>query len=234
LWTLRNSAYKNTTHNNINHKHKTHTANTQNTTTQNTNNNMKIGILSVQGDVYENISAFQRAFKDLGIEGAAVGVKTKEDFTGLDGLVIPGGESTTISKLIRINEIEDEIINLHKKNKKIWGICAGLILISKEGDSQTQKTNQSLLKLIDIKVDRNAFGRQKESFSADLDIKGIGSFKGVFIRAPAIREVGPGVEILSTYKDRIVAAKQDNVLVTAFHPELTDDSIVHKYFIEQL
>jgi len=184
---------------------------------------MKIGVLALQGAVTEHIRALEQA----GAEGIAV--KKVEQLSGLDGLIIPGGESTTIGKLMRTYGFMEALRDFSAQSKPIFGTCAGLIVLAKEIAGQTD----AHLQLMDIKVARNAFGRQRESFETDLPIKGIeGDVRAVFIRAPLIESVGPEVDILSVYQDRIVAARQGHLLVTSFHPELTDDSRMHRYFVE--
>ena len=144
----------------------------------------------------------------------------------LDGLIIPGGESTTIGRLMVEYGFIDAIQNFSARGKPIFGTCAGLILVANEVVGQS-----SHLKLMDMTVSRNAFGRQRESFEVDLDVQGIADkVRAVFIRAPLITEVGPQVEVLSVYKDQIVAARQGHLLVCSFHPELTDDYSMHMYF----
>jgi len=150
-----------------------------------------------------------------------------------DGVIIPGGESTTISRLIFRDNIADEILQIAAQGKPVMGTCAGLILLAKHGDEQVEKTDTKLLNLMDIWVKRNAFGRQRESFQVTLNFKGVGEFDAVFIRAPAITKVDESkVDVLATFEDYIVAARQDNILGLAFHPELTDDTRIHEYFIK--
>ncbi|MDO8578636.1 MAG: pyridoxal 5'-phosphate synthase glutaminase subunit PdxT [Dehalococcoidales bacterium] len=186
---------------------------------------MKIGVLASQGAFAEHITIL----KELGAE--AVPVRLPKELEGIDGLIIPGGESTTISKLMLAYKLSDEIRSLAKKGIPIWGTCAGMILIAKE---ITDGTKVETLGLMDIRVKRNAFGRQTESFEAKLTIPALGkkSFPGVFIRAPLIEQVKSG-EILARLKDgTIVAAREGKLLVSAFHPELTDDPRFHQYFLD--
>ncbi|MEB3103731.1 pyridoxal 5'-phosphate synthase glutaminase subunit PdxT [Ferviditalea candida] len=184
---------------------------------------MNIGVLALQGAVAEHIRMLNKA----GAQGTAI--KRVEQLEKIDGLIIPGGESTTIGKLMREYHFIEALRAFSAKKKPIFGTCAGLILIAKEIVGQSEVH----LGLMDIKVQRNAFGRQRESFEADLDIKGIDkAVRGVFIRAPLIVEVGDGVKVLSTYRDQIVAARQGHLLASSFHPELTDDHRMHAYFIE--
>lgn len=183
---------------------------------------MKIGVLALQGAVAEHV-------RMLGLAGAeGVEVKRKEQLDELDGLIIPGGESTTIGKLMRTYGFIDAIRDFAAENKPVFGTCAGLIVMAKEIAEQEEPH----LGLMDIRVRRNAFGRQRESFEADLPIAGMDQpVRAVFIRAPLIESVEPQVDVLATVQDRIVAARQNHLLVTSFHPELTEDYGLHAYFL---
>ena len=183
---------------------------------------IKIGVLALQGAVAEHIRSLKRA----GAE--AVAVKRVEQLEELHGLVIPGGESTTIGKLMRKYGFIEAIRRFAADGKPVFGTCAGLIVLAKriEGGEEPH------LGLMDMTVVRNAFGRQRESFETDLEVAGLDRpLRAVFIRAPLIKEVGPGVEVLSVYNDEIVAARQNRLLACSFHPELTDDSALHAYFV---
>ncbi len=196
---------------------------------------LNIGILSIQGDVAENISSIESALKELGTSGKVTQVKTPEQISTLDGLIIPGGESTMIGQLSLVNGSLKHIKEKIESGMPVFGICAGLILLSKNAkDRVIGNTDQPLLDLLDVKVERNSFGRQRDSFEAkiSLDPVNISSFHGVFIRAPSISEVGHNVEILSKFNEKIVAVKQGNILATAFHPELTTDNSLHKFFVK--
>jgi len=194
---------------------------------------MRVGVLALQGDVSEHLVAMRNAMGKMKIGGEVIEVKRKDELKDLDSLVIPGGESTAIGKLIAKYGIDSEIRNLADRGIPIMGTCAGLVLIAKEGDEEVAKTGQSLLGLMDIKVKRNAFGRQRESFEADLEIDVLGEepYHTVFIRAPAIDKAGEGVDVLARFEDRIVMARQRTLLAVAFHPELTSDSRLHEYFL---
>ncbi|WP_423188671.1 pyridoxal 5'-phosphate synthase glutaminase subunit PdxT [Alkalibacterium sp. f15] len=185
-----------------------------------------IGVLDVQGAVREHLLA-------LGVLGViAVSVKKAEDFDALDGLIIPGGESTAIGRLIREQGLEDRLRSFHKEGKAIFGTCAGLILCSTD---ESHETDDLRLGFIDMEVERNGFGRQIASFETSLDFAGIDQpVEAVFIRAPYIQSVGPDVKVLATYDDKIVAAEHENVLVTAYHPELTEDYAVLNYFLDKI
>jgi len=193
---------------------------------------MRVAIIAAQGDVEEHVLATKKAMENMGIEGEAFATIKKEEVAKSDAIILPGGESTTISKLIHKSSVADEIIKAAKEGKAVMGTCAGCILLAKHGDEEVRKTGTKLLGLMDIWIRRNAFGRQRESFQTMLDIKGIGKFEAVFIRAPAILKVGEGVDVMATLDNFIVAARQDNLLVLTFHPELTDDTRLHEYFIK--
>ncbi len=189
---------------------------------------MKIGVLALQGDFAEHISILEH----LGVEASQV--RLPDQLIMLDGLIIPGGESTTIGKLAEDYHLIEPIRKFSKKHA-IWGTCAGAILLSKDA-----RRRQPLLNLMDITVERNAFGRQVASFETDLDIPVLRGLDGqedriyhaVFIRAPLIESVKGTTQVLATLPDgRIVAAQQGNLLATSFHPELTADDRFHRYFL---
>ncbi|MBP1174010.1 5'-phosphate synthase pdxT subunit [Paenibacillus sp. PvR133] len=186
---------------------------------------MKIGVLSLQGAVAEHIRSVERA----GAEGIAV--KKIEQLDELSGLIIPGGESTTIGKLMRKYNFIEAVRQFSNQGKPVFGTCAGLIVLAKTIQGQ----EEAHLGLMDITVSRNAFGRQRESFETDLNIKGIEEpVRAVFIRAPLIQSVGTGVDVLSEYNGEIVAARQGHLLASSFHPELTDDYRLHQYFVDMV
>jgi len=194
---------------------------------------MIIGVLGMQGNLEEHEVAIRKALSNLGLKGSIIRVKSKEDLDKTDALVISGGESTTMWKLLRKTGLFDDLRNY---DQPVFGTCAGLILLAKSPsglDADSKKTGQEFLGKINITVNRNAFGRQVDSFSVDIEFSKK-PFHAVFIRAPAIERVGKGVEVLAKCKNRIVAARQGNILVTAFHPELTDDTRVHEYFLRML
>ena len=194
---------------------------------------MKVGVVAVQGDVSEHISASERAMRELGISGSAVNVRKADDMADVDRLIIPGGESTTISKLLQKSGLFRIIVKSAQEGMPVMGTCAGCILLAKKGDEQVEKTETRLLGLMDMKVDRNFYGRQRESFEAVLKIDGISDqFRGVFIRAPAIVEVWGKCRKLSSLEGSIVMAREDNLLGLAFHPELSGSTDVHRAFLE--
>ncbi len=195
---------------------------------------LTVGVLSIQGDVQENLVSSKSAIDELGIDGKVIDVRTPEEISQLDGLIIPGGESTTIGQLSLVNGSLKVLKEKIQNGMPVLGICAGMIMLSNTANDRiVGKTDQPLLDIFDIKLERNSFGRQKKSFESDvsLDSIDIPKFNGVFIRAPSVSDVGSDVEILSKFNDRIVAIKKGNVLGIAFHPELTEDISIHKYFI---
>jgi 5'-phosphate synthase pdxT subunit len=195
---------------------------------------LNVGILSIQGDVQENFLSTKAAFDELGIDGNITRVKTPDEISQLDGLIIPGGESTTIGQLSLVNGALKVLKEKIENGMPVLGICAGMIMLSKTVDDRVVgKTDQALLDILDIKLQRNSFGRQQDSFESDIsmDSIGISKFNGIFIRAPSVSDVGSDVEILSKFNEQIIAVKKGNVIGTAFHPELTTDVSLHKYFV---
>lgn len=191
---------------------------------------MAIGVLALQGDFAEHLEVLGR----LGVEAREV--RLPQDLKGLDGLILPGGESTTMGKLL-VDYRLLEPLRAFGQEHAMWGTCAGAILLSKDA-----RRSQPLLGLMDITVERNAFGRQVASFETDLEIPALCEvevpdrpFRAVFIRAPLIEEVGQGVEVLARLPDgRQVAARQGHLLATSFHPELTGDDRFHRFFVERI
>lgn len=187
---------------------------------------MIVGVLALQGDVREHI----KSLSDCGVD--AITVKSLSDLERIDALVIPGGESTTISKLARSFGLFDAIRQRIKAGMPTYGSCAGLILISEEvlGAIEGQESFGGL----DVTTRRNAFGRQVDSFEMDIEFKGITDpkFRAVFIRAPWIERCGEGVEVLARVEGRVVAVRSNSLLATSFHPELTGDNRIHRYFVD--
>jgi 5'-phosphate synthase pdxT subunit len=188
---------------------------------------MIVGVLALQGNFREHEAVLQR----LGV--ATRQVRLPQHLAGVDRLIIPGGESTTIGKLLVRYHLREPICQRVHNEMPLWGTCAGAILMAHQiTDGQPE---QPLLGLLDMVVQRNAFGRQRESFESQLDVPALGDepFHGVFIRAPRIQAVGTGVEILSRLSQdtSIVAAQHERMLVTTFHPELTPDDRMHRYFL---
>ena len=195
---------------------------------------LTFGVLSIQGDVLENILSVKAAIDALGIDGTVTAVRTPDEISKVDGLVIPGGESTTIGQLSLFNGAFITLKDKIEQGMPVLGICAGMVLLSNNAnDKVVGKIDQPLLNILDIKLERNSFGRQRESFESDISLNSIGipKFNGVFIRAPSISEIGSDVEVLSKFNEKIIAVKKNNVIGVAFHPELTSDISLHKYFV---
>jgi 5'-phosphate synthase pdxT subunit len=190
---------------------------------------MKIGVVSVQGAFPEHIAATKTALLNLHLKGVASSVRRLQDLEGVDAVIIPGGESTTIAKLLVRFKLRQRLLDLAEEGIPIMGTCAGLVLLAKEGDEQVERTGTDLLGLMDMAVDRNAFGRQRESFEAHLNIKGLDTpFPGVFIRAPLITKTWGECEVVSRHQGEAVMARQGNLLALSFHPELTSDPRLHQ------
>ena len=187
---------------------------------------MKIGILALQGAFAEHIKVLEK----LGVD--SVELRNLEDFqqhqSDLSGLILPGGESTTMGKLLRDQHMLTPIREAILSGLPVFGTCAGLILLARQITSQ----KESHLGTMDMVVERNAYGRQLGSFFTEAECKGVGKIPMTFIRGPIISRVGEGVDILATVDNQIVAAQEKNMLVTSFHPELTDDVGLHQYFIK--
>ncbi len=194
----------------------------------------KIGVIAIQGNVSEHVTALEKTLAERGENGEVVTIKHCGIVESCDALVIPGGESTTIGRLMQRENIFTEILTAREKNElPILGTCAGLILLAKEGDEEVAKTGQPLLGLMDIKVKRNAFGRQRESFEVLLSMSIFNEpFPAVFIRAPAITHAAEHVDVLATLDEHVVAAQQGTILALSFHPELTNDKRIHHYFLD--
>jgi len=184
-----------------------------------------IGVLALQGDVREHLAALAAA------DAAAVPVRRPEELAGVHGLVIPGGESTTISKLADLFGLAEPLRAAVRDGLPVYGTCAGLIMVADK--ILDPRSGQETFGGIDMIVRRNAFGRQNESFEAFVDVRGVagGPVEGVFIRAPWVESVGAGVEVLAEYDGHIVAVRQGRVMATSFHPELTGDHRVHELFV---
>lgn len=187
---------------------------------------MEVGVLALQGDVREHILALNEC------GASAQAVKTHEEISAIDALIIPGGESTTISKLSRSFNLFDLISNRISNGMPTYGSCAGLILLADKVEDAI--VGQESFGGLDVVARRNAFGRQIDSFEMDLEIKGISSpkFRAIFIRAPWIESVGPHVEILAQVDGHAVAVRDGHILATSFHPELTGDNRIHRYFLD--
>ncbi|MFC4448974.1 pyridoxal 5'-phosphate synthase glutaminase subunit PdxT [Halorussus aquaticus] len=185
---------------------------------------LRAGVVAVQGDVSEHADALRRASEEYGREAKVVEVRTEGTVPDCDLLVMPGGESTTISRLLRDEGIAEEIVAHVEAAKPLLATCAGLIVAATDAGDDRVET----LGVADVTVERNAFGRQKDSFEAPLDVAGLDDpFPAVFIRAPVIADVGEGVEVLAEWNGRPVAVRDGPVVGTSFHPELTPDSRIH-------
>ena len=198
---------------------------------------MNIGILALQGDVAENFMSTMLAMNELGVDGSVSQVKTPDQIAALDGLIIPGGESTMMGQLSMVNGAMNALKEKIESGLPVLGICAGMILLSKNSkDRVVGSTKQPLLDALDVEIERNSFGRQKDSFEAEisLDNMDIPSFQGVFIRAPAVLNTGSDVETLAKFDEKIIAVKQGNIIATSFHPELTKDVSIHRHFVEMV
>ena len=184
---------------------------------------MKIGVLALQGAFIEH----RKKLSELGIDSFEI--RNRNDLTStMQGIILPGGESTTIGKLLRDLNMLEELQTMIKEGLPAFGTCAGMILLANEVDG-----GQSWLQLMNIAVKRNAYGRQLGSFFVEADFKGLGKIPMTFIRAPYITQTGASVTVLSEVENRMVAAEEKNLLVTSFHPELTASSKVHQYFLEK-
>jgi 5'-phosphate synthase pdxT subunit len=195
-----------------------------------------IGILGIQGDIEENKKVAEDALNHLKLTGTVQLVKYSQDLNEIDGLILPGGESTVVGTLIKIRDgLLTAIKRRIMEDMPVLGTCAGMIMLSRRAyDRIIGDTKQELLSSLDIVVERNAFGRQKDSFEAGLQIPALGqnsAFKGVFIRAPIVSEVGNAVDIIARLDDKIVGVRQRNIIATSFHPELSGDNRIHKEFI---
>ena len=186
---------------------------------------LEVGVLAVQGDFAEHIAIL----KGLGVHYREV--RLPHQLETLDCLIIPGGESTTLSRLMSIYDLREPVVRMAQEGKAVWGTCAGMIMMAHE----ISEEDPVPLQLMDIRVQRNAFGRQVDSFEQDLEVVGLeeAPFHGVFIRAPVIVRVGEDVDVLASLPDgRPVAVQQKHLLATAFHPELTNDSRLHRRFLD--
>lgn len=189
-----------------------------------------IGVLAIQGDVSEHYEAAKKASKEYGINEEVRLVRKPKDMEGITRLIIPGGESTTISRIMVKNGLYDLIVDKASKNKlAIMGTCAGSILMAKNiiDDNRVKS-----LGLIDMEIRRNAFGRQKDSFEADVEIEGIGKYHAVFIRAPLIEKCHGDCRVLGKIEDRIIMVRQGRFMALVFHPELTEDMRVYREFFK--
>jgi pyridoxal 5'-phosphate synthase pdxT subunit len=200
--------------------------------------NIKVGVLGIQGDIEENVLATAEALKKLNLRGTVESVRYSESIAELDGLILPGGESTVIGSLLSIQgKVFQTIEKKITEGMPVLGTCAGLIMLSKRTyDKVVGDTKQKLFGMLDVVIERNAFGRQHESFEVDLEIPVLGKepFRGIFIRSPIVNNVGESVTILTKLNGKIVAVKQNNIIGTSFHPELSSDRRLHELFIKDI
>lgn len=199
------------------------------------NNELLVGVLALQGDVEENIKATTNALREMNLKGKVISVRYPDEILEVDGLIIPGGESTVMGLLLSIkNGLLDSISKVLQNRIPIMGTCAGMIVLAKKSyDKVVGNKKQLLLGALDIEIERNSFGRQYDSFESLLEVSGIGNdFKGIFIRSPTVISTGSRVQILSKFDGKIVAVQQENIIGTSFHPELSGDNRMHRLFIE--
>ncbi len=193
------------------------------------------GVVGLQGAVSEHIETLGRALSESGERGEAVWVRRPSDLERVDCLVLPGGESTTISKLLLTFGLFDRVVERAEEGMPILGTCAGMIVMCKEGDDEVRRTDTRLLGVLSAQVDRNAFGRQRESFESDLVVEGLDTpFHAVFIRAPAVVRTWGKCRPISKLGDKVVMVRQDNLLAASFHPELTEDLRIHRMLLDLL
>ncbi|WP_010476994.1 pyridoxal 5'-phosphate synthase glutaminase subunit PdxT [Thermococcus zilligii] len=194
---------------------------------------VRVGVLGLQGDVSEHVDAAKKALKNLGVSGEVFWLRRPEQLEGISAIIIPGGESTTISRLMLKTGLFEPVKKLGEEGLPIMGTCAGLIMLSKEVVGATPE--QRFLELLDVKVNRNAYGRQVDSFEAPIKLAFSDEpFIGVFIRAPRIVELlSNRVKPIAWLGDRVVGVEQDNLIGLEFHPELTEDTRVHEYFLRK-
>jgi len=196
---------------------------------------INVGILALQGDIEENIVATKDALSSLSLNAYTTPVRYQKDLESVDGLIIPGGESTVIGNLLTLKSgIRTILQNRLIQGMPAMGTCAGMIVMAKKAyDSVVGEMNQQLLGVLDVVVERNSFGRQNESFEANLPIDGFDGddFRGVFIRAPSVTKVGTNVKIIGRFGEKVVAVQQGNIIGTSFHPELSGDLRFHKRLV---
>ena len=194
-----------------------------------------IGVLGFQGDIEENVAATKQALQEMNVDGSVELVRYPDEVEKIDGLILPGGESTVQSTLAAIQRSLPVIKKRISEGMPVMGTCAGMIMLSRRAfDRVVGDTKQKLIGNLDVVIERNAFGRQGESFEADLSISMLGkdAFKGVFIRAPAVSEVGKDVEVIAKLNNKVVAVKQKNIIGTAFHPEISGDFRLHRHLVK--
>lgn len=192
-------------------------------------------MVGLQGAVSEHIETLGRAFEAMGVKGEAVWVRRTADLERVDCLVLPGGESTTISKLLVTFGLFERLVQRAEEGMPLLGTCAGMIVMCQRGDDEVERTDTRLLGLLSARVDRNAFGRQRESFEADVEVEGLETpFHAVFIRAPAIVETWDECKPVARLNGKVIMVRQGHLMAASFHPELTDDLRIHRMLLEQV
>ena len=189
----------------------------------------------MQGDVEENLGAARQALSEMSVSGEVIQVKTPSAVSAVDAIIIPGGESTTIGRLSMAGDTLAALRERLNSGMPALGICAGLILLSSQVyDRRMGSTGQPLLGVLDVRLERNSFGRQRQSFETDIDMEplGITGFRGVFIRAPSVTAVSPEVEVLASVDGRIVAVRRGGIVGTSFHPELSGNAVLHRNLVD--
>lgn len=197
-------------------------------------NKISVGVIGAQGAISEHVISMKNAIEENNISGKVFVIKNKKELNEIDALIIPGGESTTISKILYNSDLYDAILKRIKNdNLPIMGTCAGCVILASEITDNFKDVK--LLSAINMQVKRNAFGRQKESFEKNINIKGFSKpFNAIFIRAPVIEKVWGNCEVLAKIDKKIIMAREDPFLALSFHPELTDDIRIHKYFLDMI
>jgi 5'-phosphate synthase pdxT subunit len=185
-----------------------------------------VGVLALQGDVREHAALL----RDIGAR--TVEVRTSEDLESVDALVLPGGESTTIGFMLAEHDMLEPLRKRIDDGMRVLGTCAGAILLSKDVVGGADQERWPTIGVLDATVHRNAYGRQVDSFEADVDVAGVGTMRAVFIRAPVISSVGPGVDVLATYHDEPIVVRQDNIIAATFHPELAAEGGLHRLLVD--
>ena len=195
---------------------------------------VSIGVVGIQGAVTEHINSMKQVFKKTNTSGEVFSIKNKEEIKEIDALIIPGGESTTISRILFQSELHNQIKKrVENKDLPIMGTCAGCVILAKKLDENSHDVR--LLELMDMQVTRNAFGRQKESFEQTIELDDFKEpYNAVFIRAPVIEKTWNNCKALAKIENKIIMARQDNILALSFHPELTDDLRIHRYFLDMI
>ena len=189
----------------------------------------------MQGDVEENLGAARQALSEMDVSGEVIQVKTPSAVSAVDAIIIPGGESTTIGRLSMAGDTLAALKERLNSGMPALGICAGLILLSSQVyDRRMGSTGQPLLGVLDVRLERNSFGRQRRSFEMDIDMEplGITGFRGVFIRAPSVTAVSPEVEVLASVDGRVVAVRRGGIVGTSFHPELSGNAALHRNLVD--